>query len=603
MNNFYYFIIVFFMLSILFIGSKLWILETSNRFNNNIVKHELLKKHANFISILLAISSLIFFSVKLYYYDFKNIHEVLQLTWISLSDVNVYFVLKDDFTTNTWIFSIALLTAFTVIYSFENINKLSGKLVTQICLFSLSMFLLTSSSNLIQIYFGWELISLISYILINFYNEKSEQTKNTAFRIFLINKIGDVFFLFAIVLIYVHYRTFDLEKLSETKLLYTFNVKTIACLLFLLAVSVKSAQLGWSKWLKDAMIAPTPVSALLHSATLVSAGVFLLIKIQNTIGMHIYLKNLFLVYSACTAIYASINTLYENDIKRILACSTIAEISIMLCATCFGATKFATMFFIIHAVAKVSLFFAAGNIINSLLGETNIKKMGALMNELPCTYTFMLVPCLLIVGAIPFGISIGTEIQKQYLYIFNAIACISSLFLILAFTRMIYFIFHKEIQEEIHINYSLAEKNNIVITTCSSLLLISIIIRAMLFIHQSIKTGFYVDWVSILLKSIGIFTAIHLAKNHFFENSILFNEKYEKFFSKKYEVKFNDETTKYANTILKNITNLINNRLFLKIYNIACFKLNKLVSSMPFSAICYAFSVLFLIIFLAYTMK
>ena len=603
MNNFYYLIIVFFMLSIALIGSKLWHLESSNGFNDNTKKYDLFKKHITCISILLAISSLIFYAANLYYYDFRNIHTILQIAWINLNDVNIHFSLENDFESITWIFSVMLLTALTAIYSFENINKSAGKLVTQICLFSLSMFFLTSSSNLIQTYLGWELISLISYILINFYNEKSEQNKNTAFRIFLINKIGDVFLLFAIVLIYVHYGTFNLEKLSETKLLYTFNVKNIACLLFLLAISVKSAQLGWSKWLKDAMIAPTPASALLHSATLVSAGVFLLIKIQNTIGLHIYLKNLFLVYSACTVIYASINTLYENDIKRILACSTIAEISIMLCATCWEATKFATMFFIIHAVEKVSLFFAAGNVINSLLGETNIKKMGALMNELPCTYTFMLIPCLLIVGAIPFGISICPEIQKQYLYIFNTIACISSLFLILAFTRMIYFIFHKEINEEIHINYSVAEKNNIVIATCSSLLLISIIIRIMLFIHQSVKTGFYVDWISIILKATCIFTAIHLAKNHFFENSILFNEKYKKFFSKKYEVKFNDETIKYTNTILKNIINLINNRLFLKIYNIACFKLNKLISSMPFYAICYAFSVLFLIIFLAYTMK
>lgn len=603
MNNFYFFIIIVLISCSACLGTKLWLLELSKNCEENYnTKYKFYKNFIIYISILLAISSILYYK-NLYYCDLESIKNVFELIWLELPNSCIHFTFKNDFTSTSWIFTISILTAFTTIYSLENTRKSTGKLIAQIAMFSAAMFLLVSGTNLVQIYIGWELTTLLSYLLINFYNEKSDHIKNTAFRIFITNKIGDFFLLFAVALIYAYYGSVDLEKLNFTKTLYTIDIRKIAYFLCMLAISVKSAQLGWMKWLKDAMIAPTPVSALLHSATLVSAGVFLLIRLQETIGIDTNLKNVFLAYSALTVIYASINALYENDIKRILACSTIAEISLMLCSTCLGAYKFTTTFFIIHAFTKTSLFFAAGNLINSLLGETDIRKMGKLMNELPCSYTFILIPCLLLVGIIPFGISIEAEISRQHLYIFNTLYCVSSLFLMLAFARMIYFVFHKDNSQETQINYSIAEKNKIIIATCSNILLINVIIRVFLFVDQSSKIGFSVSWGSIAIKTICMFTFIHLAQKHFFEESLLFKIGNKQTFMRHRIFDFSDTAVQLANTVLNRITHSINNKLFLQIYNVSCFKLSKFVSSVQFSTICYAFSFLFLFIFLIYTMK
>lgn len=358
-------------------------------------------------------------------------YELYRFTFINDNNTSIGF--RIDILSSIWIITSNIICLFTCLYSIFYMKK-SSLFITYNNLFALSLILFVSSNNWLQMFIGMELMSLISYILINFYNDSNSTVKDTSFHIFLINKFGDVCFLIGMLISAAYLNTFNFKQGLQYFQIFNMQLSDIFIIFMLISASVKSAQFGFMRWLTNAMIAPTPASAFLHGATIVSAGVFLLARIES-IYQFKYQSIVFALYFFISALFAAALSLKENDIKKILAYSTICKISFMLFACLMGNVIIAILFFVIHAFEKCLLFFCAGNVSKALSNERDITKMGGLMNMLPKTYSLTLLSVSLYLGVIP--LVVDNQVSG-FAYMFYA-AEVLSIFCII---RMLYLVFH-----------------------------------------------------------------------------------------------------------------------------------------------------------------
>jgi proton-translocating NADH-quinone oxidoreductase chain L len=275
------------------------------------------------------------------------------------------------------------------------------RFVSYLSLFTFFMLVLVSSDNLVVLFFGWEGIGLASYLLIGFWYTRI-QAVNAALKAVIINRVGDFFFLFAIFAIYSFFGSVDfsfifaLLPFLPNYLLCNFygfsiNMLDLISLFLLLAVAGKSAQIGLHTWLPDAMEGPTPVSALIHAATLVTAGVFLIIKCSPIFEFSPNAPLLFLMLGTMTNILGAYVGLFQTDIKKVIAYSTCSQLGYMVSAC--GISSYSVSFYhlVNHAFFKALLFLSAGSVIHSLSNEQEFEKSGGLANILPLTYSAVLI--------------------------------------------------------------------------------------------------------------------------------------------------------------------------------------------------------------------
>lgn len=274
-------------------------------------------------------------------------------------------------------------------------------------IFTLCMCLLLTASNFIQIFLGWEGVGICSYLLVNFWFTRPAANKS-ALKALLINRISDCGIFLSLMIFFSFFRTFDFSTIfllvpfmeSKFFLVGTLKLSVINCLagaLFFGAVG-KSAQLGLHIWLPDAMEGPTPVSALLHAATMVTAGVFLIIRCSFLFE---YAPNILIIISfigALTTIVAGTIGLIEYDLKKVIAYSTCSQLGYMVCICGFSGYVESFFHLIIHAFFKALLFLCAGNIIHVLNGEQDVRRMGNLKHLLPITYIYMLFASFALAG-------------------------------------------------------------------------------------------------------------------------------------------------------------------------------------------------------------
>ena len=289
-------------------------------------------------------------------------------------------------------------------------DKSVAKFFSYLSLFTFFMIFLVSSGNLLQLYFGWEGVGLCSYLLIGFWYHKNV-AREAALKAFIVNRIGDLFLVLGIILIYLTFNSINfneiflnIENVSNQSVKFfnlEFNIITIICLFLLLGAMGKSAQLGLHTWLPDAMEGPTPVSALIHAATMVTAGVFLICKMSIFFNYSVVASNIVIFIGALTAIFAATVAITQNDIKRIIAYSTCSQLGYMFIAAGLSLYNVAIFHLITHAFFKALLFLGAGSVIHSLHNEKDIKKMGGLWKKIPLTYILMLIGSLSLSG-IPF---------------------------------------------------------------------------------------------------------------------------------------------------------------------------------------------------------
>jgi NADH-quinone oxidoreductase subunit L len=267
--------------------------------------------------------------------------------------------------------------------------------------------MLVTADNLVQLFFGWEGVGLASYLLIGFWYEKPEANA-AAIKAFLVNRVGDFGFalgIFAVFLMVgsVGYDTIFAEAKSLTGktmhfLSWDFDALTVICLLLFVGAMGKSAQLGLHTWLPDAMEGPTPVSALIHAATMVTAGVFMVARLSPLFELSHVALNVVIFVGASTAFFAATVGLVQNDIKRVVAYSTCSQLGYMFVAMGVGAYSVGMFHLFTHAAFKALLFLGAGSVIHAMHHEQDIRRMGGLARHIPFTYAMMLIGTLALTG-------------------------------------------------------------------------------------------------------------------------------------------------------------------------------------------------------------
>lgn len=344
--------------------------------------------------------------------------------WFSSEDLSVTISVSIDALTLVFLFIITFVGALIHIYSvaFMRNDTDYARFFASMNLFVCSMLLLVMADNLVLLYLGWEGVGLCSYLLIGFWYGQTENC-GAANKAFLITRIGDTAMLIGLFLLFHEFRTLNISQILDQVPEHfdsgSPQITLIAVLLLGGAVG-KSAQLPLQTWLPDAMAGPSPVSALIHAATMVTAGVYLIARMHTVFELSPLAMMIIAIIGAITLFIAGFSALVQTDIKRILAYSTISQIGYMFLALGVGAWSAAIFHFFTHAFFKALLFLAAGAVIESLHHEHNIFKMGGLKKKMPLIfYTFLAGAASL--AALPL-ITAGFYSKEQILgYSLNAV--------------------------------------------------------------------------------------------------------------------------------------------------------------------------------------
>ena len=274
--------------------------------------------------------------------------------------------------------------------------------------FTFAMLILVTSNNFLQLFFGWEGVGLASYLLIGFWYKK-DTANSAAMKAFVVNRVGDFGFLIGLAILFYYAGSLNFDvifSLNEQLSLSTFsifskefNVLNTACFFLFMGAMGKSAQLFLHTWLPDAMEGPTPVSALIHAATMVTAGIFLVARCSPLFEMSPSILSFITIIGASTAFFAATVALVQNDIKRIVAYSTCSQLGYMFVALGSGAYQIAIFHLFTHAFFKALLFLGSGSVIHAVSDEQDIRKMGGLYKLIPFTWIVMLIGTLGLTGA------------------------------------------------------------------------------------------------------------------------------------------------------------------------------------------------------------
>ena len=338
--------------------------------------------------------------------NFQYQYTVQLFDWISVGSLQIPFQYQIDQLSLIMLLLVTgvgfLIHVYSIGYMHHDENV--GKFFSFLNLFIFSMLLLVMGANFVILFIGWEGVGLCSYLLIGFWN-KNTAYNNAAKKAFIINRIGDLGFLLGVFLIYL---TFDSVQYAEvfqkasTMQVGTGVITAITLLLFVGAMG-KSAQLPLYTWLPDAMAGPTPVSALIHAATMVTAGIYMVLRANVLFTLAPDTLEVVAIVGAATALFAATIGLAQNDIKKVLAYSTVSQLGYMFLA--LGVMGYSTSLFhvLTHAFFKALMFLGAGSVIHAMSNEQDLRRMGGLRKALPITFFTFLIGCLAISGIPPFS--------------------------------------------------------------------------------------------------------------------------------------------------------------------------------------------------------
>ncbi|WP_207458527.1 NADH-quinone oxidoreductase subunit L [Azospirillum sp. SYSU D00513] len=341
--------------------------------------------------------------------DPRTIH---LMTWIQSGTLDTAWSLRIDQLTAVMLVVINTVSAMVHVYSIGYMaeDPQKPRFMAYLSLFTFCMLMLVTADNLVQLFFGWEGVGLASYLLINFWYEKPS-ANNASMKAFLVNRVGDFGFALGIFAIFVltgsvvfdeiFARVPEIAGQSMTFLSWEFHGLTVACLLLFMGAMGKSAQLGLHTWLPDAMEGPTPVSALIHAATMVTAGVFMLCRLSPVFEYAPVALSVVTVVGALTAFVAATIGMTQYDIKRVIAYSTMSQLGYMFFAIGVSAYGAAMFHLFTHAFFKALLFLGAGSVIHAMHHEQDMRKMGGIWRKVPFTYAVMWIGNLALAG-LPF---------------------------------------------------------------------------------------------------------------------------------------------------------------------------------------------------------
>jgi NADH-quinone oxidoreductase subunit L len=330
-------------------------------------------------------------------------------TWIDTGDLQVQWALRFDALSAVMVAVVTVVSAMVHIYSVGYMAHDKGipRFMSYLSFFTFFMLMLVTADNFVQMFFGWEGVGLCSYLLIGFWYDR-DTANAAAIKAFIVNRIGDFGFALGIFAVYalfgsLHFGTvFDAApNFAHTR--FTFlglqvDALTLTCILLFVGAMGKSAQLGLHTWLPDAMEGPTPVSALIHAATMVTAGVFMVARLSPLFEYAPVALAVVCVIGGTTAIFAASVGMAQNDIKRVIAYSTCSQLGYMFFAAGVSAYSASIFHLMTHAFFKALLFLGAGSVIHALSGEQDMRKMGGIWRLVPITYALMWIGSLSLAG-------------------------------------------------------------------------------------------------------------------------------------------------------------------------------------------------------------
>ncbi|WP_082161505.1 NADH-quinone oxidoreductase subunit L [Rufibacter radiotolerans] len=327
--------------------------------------------------------------------------------WISVGALKIPFSFQIDQLSLVMLLLVTGVGSVIHIYSagYMSHDENFGKFFSFLNLFVFSMLLLVMGSNYVMMFVGWEGVGLCSYLLIGFWN-KVTPYNNAAKKAFIMNRIGDLGFLLGIFLIFITYGSVSYgEVFNQASQLSEVNDGVVIAITMLLFVGAmgKSAQLPLYTWLPDAMAGPTPVSALIHAATMVTAGIYMVIRSNVLYTLAPVTLEWVAIIGLATALFAATIGLFQNDIKKVLAYSTVSQLGYMFLALGVMAYSSSLFHVLTHAFFKALLFLGAGSVIHAMSGEQDLRKMGGLKKALPITFLTFLIGTLAISGIPPFA--------------------------------------------------------------------------------------------------------------------------------------------------------------------------------------------------------
>ena len=333
---------------------------------------------------------------------------VSKFTWINFGNVpsigplSIQLGIKIDNLTVIMLFVVTLISALVHIFSLEYMkgDKRFSRYYAYLGIFTFSMLGIVLTDNILMMYIFWELVGLSSYLLIGFWYEK-KSASDAGMKAFLTNRVGDIGMFLGILILFTNYHTFSFDEIFHQISLgvVPFGSNgwlTAAGILVFMGAVGKSAQVPLHVWLPDAMEGPTPVSALIHAATMVAAGVYLVARIFALLTADAML--VIAVVGAVTSFFAATIALTQNDIKKVLAYSTVSQLGYMIMSLGVGAYTFALFHLVTHAFFKGLLFLGSGSVIQAMHHEQDIRQMGGLRKKMPITYTTFLIATLAISG-------------------------------------------------------------------------------------------------------------------------------------------------------------------------------------------------------------
>ncbi len=323
--------------------------------------------------------------------------------WISLHDTTIGFGFLFDQLSILWLLFVtgigSLIHLYSISYMHDDENM--HKFFAYLNLFVFFMITLVVGSNLLVMFIGWEGVGLCSYLLIGFWH-KNQEYNDAAKKAFIMNRIGDLGLLIGIFMLIYGFKTCDFIALKNILATAHFSstppIIMLATFFLFIGACGKSAQIPLYTWLPDAMAGPTPVSALIHAATMVTAGIFMLTRLNFLFDLAPEIQTLIAIVGVFTAVVAATIGLKQNDIKKVLAYSTVSQLGLMFLALGCGAYQVAVFHVITHAFFKACLFLGSGSVIHALHGEQDMRKMGGLRKVMPITFITMLVSSLAISG-------------------------------------------------------------------------------------------------------------------------------------------------------------------------------------------------------------
>ena len=417
--------------------------------------------------VLSAVLSWVAFYLVIYKGDVSTIKV---LHWIESGAFNVNWALKIDQLTAVMLVVVNSVSALVHIYSigYMSHDPHRARFFSYLSLFTFAMLMLITSDNFLQLYFGWEGVGLASYLLIGFWFKRPTASA-AAIKAFVVNRVGDFGFALGIMALFLTVGSVNFDVVFKAApdiagktfhfLWKDWDILTVATFLLFLGAMGKSAQLGLHTWLPDAMEGPTPVSALIHAATMVTAGVFMVARCSPIFEYAPTTLNIVAVVGASTAFFAATVGLAQNDIKRVIAYSTCSQLGYMFFALGVSAYPAAIFHLFTHAFFKALLFLGAGSVIHAVDGEQDMRRMGGLWKHIKLTYAMMWIGSLALAG-LPFfagfyskdmileaAFASGTGFG-QYAFILGMAAAVLTAFYS---WRLIFMTFHGEPRADHHV--------------------------------------------------------------------------------------------------------------------------------------------------------